>query len=175
MTILWSALGVVLLLTTMPTVIGFTLDDDYRSSLAIVIERSPEEIWEVVADTRGHPVGGSAVQSVTEIESRNGLPAWREDFASSASWITTIEEDAPRRTVRRSENAEDSLEATWTLEITPTEGGQEVRIAHDVTVIGDGWFSANLRFVMRFLGGAELAPRRYLESLSAELGGGAVF
>ena len=165
-------LALALLLMVLPAVIGSFLGDVYQGSAVRRFESSPEEVWAAVGDYPAHPLHGQNVKGVQELDSANGLPAWEEILAHSTALISTLEQDEPRLVKRRSENLEDTLTLEWTCTIAPVDTGSEVTVEQRIVVTSGGWFGANLRFMMNFLGEADRGAARYLERLEPSLEGG---
>jgi hypothetical protein len=165
---LWIALGIVLLVISSPYWIGAFLGDEYSGHARAVFSAPPEVVWKAVEDYRSHPLGGSAAHTVGELPTGGELPAWIEDHSGRSIRVTTLEVDPGRRCVREMHDRDAAFSARWTIELLPREEETELRVHQDCTVAG-GLTNAPLRFVMRFLDGARLAPRSYLEELAKGL------
>lgn len=170
--VLWTVLGIVLLLLLTPAVVGSFVDRVFEGSASVRIARDAPAVWDEVADVGRHPVHGVQTLSVAELDPIDGLPAWEERMQRRTVLVTTVRSEPPTTLVRRSENPDDGIALDWTLRIEPVEGGCDVRLDERIEVLAGGWFGTNVRFWMLLLGEAERGASGYLGELARSLDGG---
>jgi uncharacterized membrane protein len=124
------------------------------------------QVWAAAEDVERVPVGAGLVRSVRPLEERAEQPAWLEELEGSTWTVTTLEREPERRLVREVVDGEGTLDVRWELTLEPVGSGTRATVTQHFTV-RDG--SPQLRFVLRFLGGAEMGPRAYLERLRTAL------
>lgn len=151
--------------------VGFLLPAEYTGSHAVTVSRTPAEVWAAVIDFRRYPIAGGNTRAVAALPGAEGLPQWREDLGRDVSLAV--------RTTRRSEPAHlelaisgmnTPLEAQFTLELIPVDGGTKISAMQRVEVRGSSMTVPFARLV-HFFGGAEQWARDYLSFLERGLGG----
>lgn len=167
---LWIGLGIVAGVVVVPFVIGMLLRDDYEGTLTVRFERSPEDVWEAIADYESNPVSGIMRRSSTPLPDQDGLPSWVEDLGSTRVTVTTVESHAPRRLVRRMDDQVVPMTAHWTIEIEPAGDGSLVRAVNRTAIRSGSWQSPIFRLILRTSGGAEKVLREFFRSVAGDLG-----
>lgn len=167
---LWVVFGVVLMLLATPFLVGSLLPAEAVGEVSATIDAPVDEVWAAALDYERFPVGAGLARSVRPLEDRAGQPAWIEELESTSWTVTTLEREPERRLAREVVDGAGVLDIHWELTLEPVGPGTRVKLVQRSTVRQG---SPQLRFVLRFLGGAEMGPRAYVARLREALADGA--
>jgi len=160
------ALGIVLGLFLLATVIGYSMPASHRATRSARFSRAPEEVWVAIADIRGQPSWRREITRAERLPDRNGHEVWRESDASgSGVAFETLESVPPVRLVRRI--VDDSLPfgGTWTMVLTPEGDGTRLAVTEE-GVVRNAFF----RFLVRVVIGYGATADAYLRALGTKFG-----
>jgi len=153
------------------TLIGLALPEAHVASRALILQQSPQSVWQAISDFANQTKWRSDLKRVERLPDLDGNEVWLEELRRGMSvTLETIESDSNRRLVRRI--ADDSLPfgGVWEYNITPTtEGGCQLTIVERGRVR-----SPFFRFMSRFVFGHAATIESYLSSLAKSFGEKAV-
>ena len=167
---LWITLGLVLLLLGTPFVVGIFLSGPFVGEASMSLALPREDVWRVLADPQRAPVSGALAREVRLLPSSNGPQTWVEEQRNTTLTVETIEASAPDHLVLRARDDSGALDCRWEIRSTAEGSGVRLRVVQSCEVTADGWQAPQLRFVMRFLGGARMGAQGYLRRLAEGLG-----
>jgi len=162
---MWLALGFVLSLFLVPYFLGFTLPDDYEGSVQVDVDLAPRRVWDQVFDHLAHPLSGSSVQEIVDLEPTNSGPAWEERMERALLVVKTTVMDPPLQLERVAFDAANGVESTWRYELTPTEGGTQLIVRQHLKITDPGFATPYFRVFTHYLDFARQAPRDQVESI----------
>jgi uncharacterized protein YndB with AHSA1/START domain len=157
-----ATVGLVLLVYVM----GMLLPRTHKATRIAHFHQPPEVIWQTITDYEKFPQWRSNVSRVEPMLSTNGLPAHREwDNHGNALPMETVEFDRPHRLVGRIADPKLPFGGTWTMEISPEDGGSTLRITENGEIR-----NPIFRFVSRFFLGYTVTMETYLKDLGRKFG-----
>jgi len=138
------AVGIIVALIVLVTVIGAFLPREHTASRALVLHQRPETVW-------------------TTIRNLEGIAAWFPEGARVK--VEVAEERRPAKLVTRIvPEPRAPFGGTWTYEIQPAPGGTRL------TVTERGWIAvAPFRVVARLMG-MDATIKQYLTALAKRFG-----
>ncbi|MCP5099736.1 MAG: hypothetical protein GY943_29635 [Chloroflexi bacterium] len=160
LTILAIILGLVFLLV----VIGMRLPKAYHNEESISFERSIEDVWTAVYDFGTVPMITSPNHTVESMPDENGLPVWLVDMGSSQLTVQTIEATSPIRVVRAMTDSVVPMTATFTHELSSTNGSTILHVREDSYIDDGTWHVPIFRIMVRLTRG--MAIKGYFKKLS---------
>lgn len=129
-------------------------------------KQSPEVLWQTLTDAQAVPSWHPDVQRVDRLPDRNGHPVWLEvDRHGEGIPFEIVEAVPPRRLVRRIADPKLPFGGSWTVELTPVEGGCEVTLTERGEV-----YNPIFRFVSRFIMGHKATMDAFLNALGKKFG-----
>lgn len=141
MKVLLIAAVVVTALVAVVLLVGYALPKSHRASRKAVFHRAPEAIYAVIADPRWEPKGTEGIR------------------------YEIVENQPPRRLVRRIANTGLPFGGSWTFDLSSTNEGTVLRITEDGEI-----YNPVFRFVSRFFMGYTRTIDEYLDELGTKVG-----
>jgi hypothetical protein len=128
--------GLVLIIIVV-AVIGATLPRNHTASRTLRVRRAPEDVWDAITRQAG----------------ASGVP------------VDVIESTPPVRQVTRVKETEKMFGGTWTIVITPVDGGSTL------TITEDGWVGNPIfRFLSRYIVGHHATMDGMLKQVAKSFG-----
>lgn len=151
-------------------VIGAMLPQNHVSTRAARFRRTPQEIWSAITNYSEFPSWRSGVKSVERLPDRDGHLVWLERTAHDAIPYEVVEFSPPDsagkgRLVGKIADPKLPFGGTWTYELSPADGGTELRITERGEV-----YNPIFRFISRFVMGQTKTIDDYLRALGAKFG-----
>lgn len=140
---------------------GAMLPKEHTVTRTIVLEQTPDAVWEAVTDYANEPKWRSDVESITRLPDRNGHQLVEEKYKDGDSMkIETVEAVKPSRMVR---DVVDNpiFSGRWTYELKPEGVRTRVSITEHGVVPNPVF-----RLVSRFLIGHTTSLDRFLTALA---------
>ena len=160
------AVGVIVGASALVVLIGALLPKAHVVSRMALINRSPEDIWQVVTDYEDQASWRTDLRRVERLPDRAGHHVWEEtDGRGQALMFETVESISPRRLVRRIANEDLAFGGSWTYEIGEYGEVTSLTITEDGEV-----YNPVFRFVSRFIVGHATTIDQYLRALGSKLG-----
>ena len=129
--------GAIVLLIAIVAAIGSALPRNHTASRTLRVKRSPDEVW----------------------------PAITQAMSASSVPTDIVESDPPRKLVTRVKDTEKMFGGTWTVVISPANGGSTL------TITEDGWVGNPIfRFVSRYIMGHHATMDGMLTSVAKSFG-----
>jgi polyketide cyclase/dehydrase/lipid transport protein len=149
--------------------IGSMLPKGHVATRAARFRGAPSAIWRTITDYEKFPSWRSGLTSVQRLPDRDGHLVWAE--RSGEGWkaetipYELVESVAPQgnspgRVVTRITDPKLPFGGTWTLEVTPVEGGTLLRITERGEV-----YNPFFRLISRFIIGQTKSMDNYLTEL----------
>lgn len=149
-------------------VIGYRLPQNHSATRERDYAFSADQVFRAIATPAEYPKWRTGVQRVEMLPDSGGIHRYRET-AMGSDVIYAIESSVPNSLfVTRIAQAGLAYGGSWTIELTPTGSGTNVRITEDGEV-----YNPLFRFVSRFIMGHTRSIDRYLEDLDKRLNSGA--
>lgn len=159
--ILGTLAGLILLVL----VVGWLIPAEHRATRSAVYQRSTEEVWRAVTEVERFPEWRTGLTAVRRLPERDGRPAWVETSDFGELPLEVVAWDPPRRLVAHIADPDLPFGGTWTYELTPMDGGTELRIT-ERGVVQNPFF----RFMARFVFGYSATLEQYLSDLGRHFG-----
>lgn len=158
--------GVVAGLVAAVAVMGLLLPKGHSASRWAMYGQPPEALWAALADHAGAAAWRPDVKQIEMLEPRNGRAVWRETWKGGDKILFEEVEAAPlRRMVTRIADPSLPFGGTWTIEVTPKDGGSAVKITEDGEV-----YNPIFRFVSHFFMSKTASIETFLKSLGGKFG-----
>ena len=134
------------------------------TSAALILARSPESVWLVLADVDGMPGWRSDLDALERIPDQDGRPAWKEFGPHGVRVVQLVSAEPPRRLVTR--RMDGNRPAFRTVELAQREGktGTVVKVT-DHEEVGNLLRRVLARLPLR------REARRFLRDLAQALNG----
>jgi Polyketide cyclase / dehydrase and lipid transport len=145
-------------------VIGSLLPKGHRVSRAMLLKRTPGEVFAVVSNVGNGATWRAGVKSV-EVKTVDGRLQYREDSSDGVINYEVVESLPPTLFVTRIADPDLPFGGTWTIRLQPAPQGTNISITEDGEVR-----NIVFRFVSRFILGHTKSIDRYLASLAAKFG-----
>lgn len=167
---LWSALGLVLVLLCAPFLVGSFLKGPFVGEASLVLPLAREDLWRAIDDHVRFPISGALAREMRLLSTGNDMPIWVEEQLNATLRVETLESVAPERLALRVTEDPVALESRWDIRLEERGAETVVRVVQSCEVRAEGWRAPQLRFVMKFMGGARMGPQGYLRRLAEGLG-----
>ena len=163
----WILIVVGLLVASVIVIVavGAMLPRDHVASTSARIAAQPPDVYRAVTDVESFP-SWRAVSKVERLDSVDGHRRWREVSRFGPITFEEVEARAPELLVSRIVDTDQGFGGTWTWEITPEDGGSNVRITEHGYVSNPAF-----RFLSRFVFGFHGTQEEYLKALGRKFGG----
>lgn len=157
-----------LLLISVPYVIGMFLPKSYSGSVTVEFPQTPDVVYAAIgADVSMIAAGNDKI--VERLADENGLPVFRVNMGQSFVTERIIERTPPKRVVREMRDSVVPITGRWEVTVAPAGSGSKVSVTASGTIEDGSWHVPYFRFVMIALGGASSAPKALLEQVRAQL------
>lgn len=157
--------AVVVGLIALVAAIGAFLPRDHVAVRQVVIDKPAEEIWAVMADFGAAPSWRPEIEKCERMPDQNGHEVWKEIGEGQEIPYEAIEMDAPRRMVRNIVDPNLPFGGGWTMELSPSGTGTQVKITEEGFVSNPIW-----RFVSVVVIGHTTYLDLYLTNLGKKFG-----
>ena len=155
-TMVFIALGLLVLVLATPIVVGLFLPERYEGSTVVSFAEPPEEVWGALMDYESHPMTGRMGKSFEQLPDRNGLPSWTEDVGrGEVITVTTVDLEEPRRLVRDMASSGVPMTSHWVYELERAGDGSCVTVTGTTDIKSGSPLSPFFRFMMVVGGGVE--------------------
>jgi len=141
-------------------VIGLLLPTEHVVSMTATYRRSPEAIWNLLADVERYPTWRSGLDRVEILPERGMNMTWREIGRFGAVTMEQVESVACRRLVVRIADTGLAFGGRWIYRIEPSDEGGRLTITEEGEV-----YNPVFRFLSRFVFGHTTTIRDCLISL----------
>lgn len=170
---MWIGIGLggLVGLVVFVVIVGLCLPESYRAKGRLDVGLPPEAVWKLISDFEAHPISANMARSVEALPDVDGLPSWNEDIGSTVITVTTVEEVAPQRLVRRMTDRIVPMTATWSFRIEPLDSGSRIWVENQTEIRRGTWHVPIFRLMMTMTRGAEKGVEAYLKQLGGELSG----
>ncbi len=153
--------AVVVLLAGLAALIGAMLPLRHHGTHKARYRVSPEALYAVLA---GPPDWRTGVKNFGALPDEGGRKRWWEQDSHGQKVTFEMVEDAPpRRLAVRIADGRLPFGGTWTFDISPADGGSELRISEDGEI-----YNVMFRFMARFIFGYHGSIETYLRDLGAK-------
>lgn len=142
---------------------GHRLPVEHQAQVSILIEKSPDEVWRVLADLGAYPSWRTDVTAM--VVAPDGLHFVEEGNNGKMPFVI-VENHAPSRRVTRIDDESLPFGGTWTYTLTSEKKGTRVQVTENGVVR-----NIVFRFVSYYVMGHEKSMKVFLSSLSVHLGG----
>ena len=167
----WIILAILLILIATPLVVGRFLPERFEGQVNVFLAKSPEEVWNTLADVENHPMTGKMLKSLERQPDTNGMPVWIEDMGRGEKiTVKTLESDPPRRMVRDMTAAAAPMTSCWEYDLRPADGGCEVSLAAETFIRSGKLISYMFRFMMCIGGGVRKGLQIQMDMVADTLG-----
>jgi hypothetical protein len=151
-------------------IIGALLPKGHMATRAARFRQSPMTIWQTITDIEKFPSWRAGVTSVERIPERDGHTMWLERGGHDAIPYEMMESTPPSgnsagRVVTRIADPKLPFGGTWTIEVSPVDGGTTLRITERGEV-----YNPIFRFMSRFVFGQTKSMEDYLGALGKKFG-----
>lgn len=163
----WVGIAVAVLigLGVLMALVGSLLPRDHVASRSIRLKQPAVAVWQIIT-AYGDASWRSGIKRAERLPDLEGREVWSEiDSHGQAMPLETLEQDPPRRLVRRIADASLPFGGTWTYEIGEADGGSRITITERGEVK-----NAIFRFVGRFIIGHAATIDTYLKDLGKNFG-----
>ena len=168
---LWIALGVLVLLVGVPTIVGFMLPETFTGRAHSEFDKSCDEVWDALLDYAAAPMTGKMMKSVEALPDEGGLPAWVEDMGhGELITVKTTEAERAQRMVREMESAAVPMSSRWEYTLEPIDGGCRLTLDGETAIPLGDWKSPIFRFMMKVGGGVKKGFVIQMDMLAITLG-----
>ncbi|MFN0136785.1 MAG: SRPBCC family protein [Phycisphaerae bacterium] len=158
----------VLLLLTVPYVIGMFLGNRYAGSATVEFPQSPAAVFAAIGSDHSLISAGNE-KIVERLADENGLPVFRVNMGQSFVTERIVERTPPTRVVREMRDSVVPITARWEVTVAPAGTGSNVTVAISGTIEDGSWHVPYFRFVMIALGGASSAPQAILQQVRRQM------
>ncbi len=168
MWVVWIIAGIVGLLALAAGVLwllGSRLPQEHTAARTIMLNRSPEEVWAVVADSPGHRDWVRGITGLERLPDRNGHEVWRQRMGRNSFVLETTDIEPGTRLVRTIADDHNFFGGSWEYLVSPHPGGTRVTITERGRV-----FHAIPRAMMEYALGKDTYLKRQLEDLAHKFG-----
>lgn len=126
--LLYVGIGLVALAVVV-VLVGAMLPRAHTTARVVHIDRPPQEIWSVITDFKNNPSWRDDIKTVERVPDRNQREVWREvSMDGEAIPYETVAMEPPRRLVRRIADPNLPFGGSWTIVVSPRNGGSSVTI-----------------------------------------------
>lgn len=159
------AIGVLVGLVAVVTVIGMLLPKQHAAKRSAKFNQSAQTIWDAIRNFETLPSWRPEVQSVEKQPDRNGHPVWMEvsKMGSMPYEVTVFE--PPTKMVTVIADTTLPFGGSWTYEIQEAAGGSQLTITEDGEI-----YNPIFRFIARFIFGYHATMETYLKNLGKKFG-----
>ena len=157
----------IILLITVPYVIGMFLPKSFRGSASVELAQPPERVMAAAA-ARPLSAMGLPDKNVERVSGEGEPGTWKVDMGQSIVTERTLE-SGPGRLVREMTDSVVPISVRWEIVAKPAGSGTHVELTASGTIEDGSWHVPYFRFVMIALGGASAAPRQALEMVKLQL------
>ena len=158
-----------LLYALMAIAAAYVLPKNFSGTRAIRVHASREKVWDHLCDIVKNPLSSSMHVKTTRLSETE----WQEDIGSGEIVVcTTVEEEKPRRMVRKVWAEAVSMKGEWTCTLEESGGDNKtiVRIYVTVETLWGSFMTPLLRFVMTFRKSLlEQGVKDYLDRLCKDM------
>ena len=164
----WILIAVVVLgaLVSIVAGVGALLPKGHVASRTARLRQPAEAVWSAITDYAGAPSWRTELARVERLPDRNGHEVWSEvSKRGEVMPLETLESVPPRRLVRKIADPKLPFGGAWTIEITPSDSGSDLRITENGEV-----YNPIFRFISRFVIGHTATIDGYLKALGKRFG-----
>ncbi|HUK31993.1 MAG TPA: SRPBCC family protein [Candidatus Acidoferrum sp.] len=163
-------LGALAGIAALVAIIGALLPKEHVATRAARFAQTPAAVWQAITDFEKFPSWRDGVTSVERLPDRDGHTVWMERGAHDSIPYELVESvapigNSPGRAVTRIADPKLPFGGTWTLEVTPMDGGTLLRITERGEV-----YNPLFRFMSRFIFGYTKSMESYLSALGRKFG-----
>lgn len=159
------AVGAVVALALIVTIIGALLPKAHVASSSATFKQAPPAIWQSITDFESFPSWRTDLKGVEKLPDRDGRPAWRELTRQGPMAIEVVVSNPNTRLVCRIADPDLPFGGTWTYELAETDAGTRLTITENGEV-----YNPFFRFMARFVFGHTATMESYLKSLGKKFG-----
>jgi uncharacterized protein YndB with AHSA1/START domain len=159
------ALGAVVGLIVVVTVIGLLQPASHTVAHTVVLAAPPEQVWATIADFERQPEWVPQITRVERLPDRDGHASYREDFDGFEATTVVTQADPPRRLVKEILPG-GAFFGSWTWELAPEADGTRLTITERGTV-NNPIFRAMMLFSDK-----SRSAREYAKALARRLAAG---
>lgn len=159
--IVGSLVGLILLIAC----IGLVLPKEHVAASRIVLNQSPDAVWNVLADWERWPGWNKSVTRMERAGDVEGNPVWVMHSSHGELPLAVEELTPPRRIVTRIVGNKLPFGGIWTYEIEPAAGGCRVTITENGEV-----YNPLFRFLAKTVFGYHATLEGVLKSLGQKFG-----
>lgn len=168
--ILWGSI-ILVVLASLPVLIGFLLPERYQASTVVELDRSIELVWAALQNYEAHPMTGKMMKSVEALPSSQELPAWQEDMGrGEIITVTTTTQEPPRSMIREMSSATVHMTSRWTYTLEPAGEGTRISLSGVTDIRRGTWHTPIFRFMMVVGGGVRKGLDLQLDMVASTLG-----
>lgn len=160
-----SLVGLLVLAVAVAAVLGALSPEAHTATRQVRLDRTPEEVWQVLTDIPAYPSWRSGLKRVEMLESEDGMVTWREHSREGKLRMQLAELDPPRRLVAKVADPSLPYSGAWTCELTPDGDSCVVRLTEDGEV-----YNVLYRFAARYVFRHTSGLDEYLISLGTHYG-----
>lgn len=157
--------GVLVAAVLLVIVVGSMLPVAHVATRSARFTQPPEAVWAAITDVAAYPSWRTDVTKVDSLPAQDGHARWVEDAGGQRITYEVVESAAPRRLVVRIADRGLPFGGRWTYQITPADGGSELRITENGEV-----YNPLFRFMSRFIFGHGATMEQYLSGLGKRFG-----
>ena len=168
---LWFALGVIAAVIFVPLITGLLLPERFVGQVKVVFHKSPEDVWQALADFEKHPMTGKMMKGVEKLPDENGLAVWVEDMGRGEKIkVNTVECEQTTRLVREMSSAAVPMSSRWEYDLEPFDAGCRVTLSGETYIRRGNWIVPIFRFMMVVGGGVRKGLRIQMDMVATSLG-----
>ena len=146
-------------------VIGAVLPKNHVASRQIILQRSPDEVYQTVRDFGAAPTWRTDLERIEMIATTDNQVRFREHGEQGAITYDLIEDRPGEKVVTRIADLDLGYSGTWTYSFTKEAAGARVQITEAGEVS-----NILFRFLSRFVFGHTSTIEKYLAALGKKFG-----
>jgi uncharacterized protein YndB with AHSA1/START domain len=151
-------------LAAMIVAVGLALPKNHRAESRLTLEKSPEEVWNVVRNPAALVGTWSDLKSARQVQAGGGREVWEQNAGGFPMRLIVESSNPPLRLVTRIDaDKKAAFGGTWTYTLTPAGKGTTL------SIVEDGYVNNPVFRVMMTLMGKHRTLDGYLKALADKL------